>query len=295
MEYFCNICNKKYASYKSLWKHNKSFHSEMHINITEKDRNFQCEKCNKKFTRKDNLKNHIENTCKNNKQNDNKDDKIILLENEIKTLKESMEELKKSKSNNIINNNTTNNNNSNNTTNIINNNIYINKIGEENIHELNNYEIDEIFNTGISCVAKLIKHLNFNERLPNNHSFCATSLEGKYMLEYNVEENKINRTRKKYFYQELLIIAIHKLEKLYKIHKKSFPKDKCSNIEDNIIRLKELSNSNFSNKILKEIKNKFIEVSYNYKDVVLDTWKKSNINDKLIEDDISYFIKNEKD
>ena len=55
MECFCNICNKKYASYKSLWKHNKFFHSEIHINITEKDRKFQCEKCNKKFTRKDNL------------------------------------------------------------------------------------------------------------------------------------------------------------------------------------------------------------------------------------------------
>jgi superfamily II helicase len=26
MEYKCNICNKKYKSYKSLWNHNKKFH-----------------------------------------------------------------------------------------------------------------------------------------------------------------------------------------------------------------------------------------------------------------------------
>ena len=66
MEYHCSICDKNYKSYHSLWKHNKIYHSEIHINITEKNRNFQCEKCNKKFTRKDTLKNHIENTCKNN-------------------------------------------------------------------------------------------------------------------------------------------------------------------------------------------------------------------------------------
>ena len=24
--YFCNTCNKNYASYKSLWNHNKKFH-----------------------------------------------------------------------------------------------------------------------------------------------------------------------------------------------------------------------------------------------------------------------------
>jgi hypothetical protein len=29
MEYRCNICNKLYSSYKSLWNHNKKFHKNI--------------------------------------------------------------------------------------------------------------------------------------------------------------------------------------------------------------------------------------------------------------------------
>ena len=28
-EYRCNICNKTYASYQSLWIHNKKFHKQI--------------------------------------------------------------------------------------------------------------------------------------------------------------------------------------------------------------------------------------------------------------------------
>lgn len=28
MEYICNICNKKYSSYQSLWIHNKKYHKD---------------------------------------------------------------------------------------------------------------------------------------------------------------------------------------------------------------------------------------------------------------------------
>ena len=29
MEYYCNICEKKYKNYKSLWKHNYVFHKNL--------------------------------------------------------------------------------------------------------------------------------------------------------------------------------------------------------------------------------------------------------------------------
>ena len=29
--YFCTICNKKYASYQSLWNHNKKFHIDIKL------------------------------------------------------------------------------------------------------------------------------------------------------------------------------------------------------------------------------------------------------------------------
>ena len=62
MEYRCNICDKKYKSYKSLWNHNKNFHKKnikkiqnIHSeyiqsdiqNIHSKNIQNKCIKCNK--------------------------------------------------------------------------------------------------------------------------------------------------------------------------------------------------------------------------------------------------------
>ena len=62
MDFFCSICNKHFKSYQSIWNHNKKFHTEN--NIYNKDKQFFCDKCNKKFTRKHNLTLHLHNTCK---------------------------------------------------------------------------------------------------------------------------------------------------------------------------------------------------------------------------------------
>jgi hypothetical protein len=44
--------------------HNKIKHSDLCLKISNKECNFSCELCNKKFTRNDNLKYHKNNTCK---------------------------------------------------------------------------------------------------------------------------------------------------------------------------------------------------------------------------------------
>jgi hypothetical protein len=66
MLYNCNLCNKEYKSYQSLWNHNKIKHSELCLKISNKECKFSCDTCNKKFRRNANLKNHKNNTCKNN-------------------------------------------------------------------------------------------------------------------------------------------------------------------------------------------------------------------------------------
>ena len=66
MSFSCSICDKKYKSYQSLWNHNNKFHNELGIRIVNKDRKFKCDKCNKTFTRKDNMIFHINNSCKYN-------------------------------------------------------------------------------------------------------------------------------------------------------------------------------------------------------------------------------------
>ena len=122
----------------------------------------------------------------------------------------------------------------------------------------------------------LIKFINFNERLPNNHSFCTKSLEGKYLLTYNIDESKIESVRKKYFYQELLNNSVEKMEILYKSCKNNFTKEKQLKVENTIQSLKEIKDRDFSNKVLKEIKNKLIEISYNRRTTVLNTWNNPN-------------------
>jgi len=67
MTFFCEICNKEYKTYQTLWKHNKIKHTDLVISIKQnnKECNFSCNLCNKKFTRNNNLKYHKNNACKN--------------------------------------------------------------------------------------------------------------------------------------------------------------------------------------------------------------------------------------
>lgn len=266
MLYNCEICNKNYKSYQSLWNHNKIKHSNLCLKISNKECKFICNLCNKKFTRNDNLKYHKNNTCKikNNETN-----KINILENKIEQLENKINNI----SNNILNNFNNNINNG-----IVN--IYINKTGTENVLELNDSEKNEIFNKELSGIVSFIKFINFNERLPNNHSFCTKSLEGKYLLSYNTDEEKIECVRKKYFYYELLNNSVEKMEILYKSCKNNFTKEKQLKVENTIQSLKEIKNRDLSNNVLKEIKNKLIEISYNHRDTVLNTWENSNNNIK---------------
>jgi len=276
MSYLCNICKKEYKSYKSLWNHNSFFHPGEKIIINRNDnkiREFACSKCNKKFTTKQSMLHHIENTCKNKEEI--KENTI----NEISELKKQVAELQKivleNKSTTNINNGTINN-----TNNTVNNIIYINKTGSENLLELNNVETTEIFSKEISGVVSLIKFINFNERLPSNHSFCTKSLEGKYMLTYNTEESKIESTRKKYFYQELLSSAVEKMDLLYKRCKHKFSKEKQIKIEETIKNLKDIKERDFSDTVLREIKNQLIQLSYNCRNTVLNTWENYKIEGK---------------
>ena len=148
------------------------FHKEEQIKKNnEKIRNFKCEFCNKKFVTKQSMNLHINSACKSkntiieqNKANSDNQlkNEVITLKNEVLTYMKEVEHLKdlikqsgitpnKITNNNITNNNITNN--------IINNYVSIKTIGTENIKDLNFKELLEIFD----------KHLNFNERFPENH------------------------------------------------------------------------------------------------------------------------------
>lgn len=130
-------------------KHNNELN-----NITQ-GKKFICVSCNKTFTRKFNMEHHIKNSCK---KSENKVlDKTIILEKQINNLQKEVTNLKQHasiskefKNNGTINTGTINNGSVNNGT--INNIIYINKPGTENVLALNDNEVQEIFDKGLTCI-----------------------------------------------------------------------------------------------------------------------------------------------
>jgi len=118
MEYKCNICNKYYKSYQSLWNHTKIFHkkSNNHVGICQPTVNclekpkIICENCNKEFNTRQAKSKH-KKKCKEINNNKIKQleekNKIKQLEekNKIKQLEATIKELKEQPSinNQLIN------------------------------------------------------------------------------------------------------------------------------------------------------------------------------------------------
>ena len=102
MEHRCNVCNKVYASYQSLWNHNKIKHTHNTTlnplkvlpnppnssskNVSCKIDKLTCDICKIIFSRSDNLKRHRLKCCK--KYEDN------LYKQQIEKLTEGFEKLK---------------------------------------------------------------------------------------------------------------------------------------------------------------------------------------------------------
>lgn len=279
MEFRCNVCNKKYLSYQSLWNHNKKAHklgdpqkssfssispqissfSPQNSSISE-DNKLSCMYCKKKLSRIDNLKRH-ENKCR--------EKNIAKLKND--TIKEN---LAKNTSDNIIGtSNNGNNNGSNNT--VVNGNknkIIIIKSGCESIDTLSYNNISSLFDLEISSVIQLVELVNFSEARPENHSFCSTALERPYLSIYNTTTNTIDKERKKYFFDGIICSSIQKHELLYEKYKHKFTTTKQNKIKDNIANLKQIRDSGFNNKLMQEIIRKLNLLSYNKRELIQKTW-----------------------
>jgi len=275
MSYSCDQCNKNYKTYQSIWNHNKKFHNNQNIQITTKERKYICIKCNKLFTRKDNMKNHMNNICKNKQELDKVEQmtlEIVELKNELREIKTGTKPDSKIVEINNINNG------------IINNNIiYINKPGTENLLELTKDEIKEIFNKDITCILSYIEKVNFNDRLKTNHSFCTTNLGGAYLSVFDTNNSKIKQNRKKFFFDDIINIAVSKIEELYKLYKSYFTIEKQNNIEETLIKINELKNMDMNKRIYKEMLKQLNILSYNDKNIVENTWNNKNIKGMIPE------------
>jgi hypothetical protein len=288
--YRCKECNLEFKTRNGLWKHNNNYHKKKETNNNhnnnqanhndkhndaKKVKTYNCSKCNKKFNCYQNRWRH-EKKCE---VSDKENDEIALLKNIIKEMAKKIENLEKS------NNSRTKNKNINNGQ-IYNgktiNNITINAPGHEKM-ALTKEDVEGIFRNNIMGVIKYIEKTNFNKEKTYNHNFCATNQNGKYVLHYDQETASIKSAKKKYFYEEVINNAIRKIESAYNIHKQKFDNDEKNQIEDIIIRLKEIRDYDFNNKTLKSLFDELNLLCYNSRDIVLNTWNSMDISNNMLE------------
>ena len=162
---------------------------------------FKCEFCDNEFTRKDNLKRHIETKCIHKKYQD-KYDKIKKEFDEFRTKYEKMYNLMMNKNdsksktvnnlkntNNNINNGSINNNNQTNShsNNQTNNNINIYQFGKEDYSKIPNKLILKAImsSTGAGIPCNLIEKIHFNNDYPELKNICITDINRKHALFWN--------------------------------------------------------------------------------------------------------------
>jgi len=173
--YNCDICKKKYKSYKSLWNHNKQFHNSNVIIGNQIETNAEttgnqnkksllvCKICKKEFNHRNNRWRH-EKSCKDtNKQNIEIQLQLSQKENEILKLKLKIEKSNKmhpksfKKLNNMLINNALMNSNNINSNNSVNN-YNILSLGNENIPEvLSLIDKKKIMNAKYLCLEKMVE------------------------------------------------------------------------------------------------------------------------------------------
>jgi hypothetical protein len=203
MEYKCNICNKKYKSYKSLWNHNKKFHptnvDQICLPVNKiipfvmpsvnpgkhtAENLLICYYCNKTFNKRQSRWRH-EKICKNKNQ-------IIELKTNQPLADQHIGNVQTI--NNGVMNNTENINNGtinktiNKTTNII-------KFGSEDIVSiLNMKQIMNILNSRVLALEESIKTVHFNENMPEYQNIRINNLRSNVALVHDGETfNVVNQ------------------------------------------------------------------------------------------------------
>jgi hypothetical protein len=287
----CNICNKFYASRSSLSHHKKNIHGKnVALNVALCSQNvasnvaseanseklLKCRYCLVKY-------NHTSSRYRHEKVCNERNKDLTELSTTIIN------------STNITNsNNTTNTTNFNNTTNTTNNiinknkfntNIIINGFGKEDILKLDKKEVKKIFNNEFGAINLLVDYLYFNDRLPENHSFCTTNLQSKFASKYNPDTQNIEKRTKDYVFNQVLLFAIKHFEDLYKHHSSKLSIRRQNRVLNNIQRFKDIQFVFGKNNPKENILASIHLSSYNHKERILNTWKGIDETKEELEND----------
>ena len=309
--YRCNICDKTLSCYKSLWRHNNTFHSDninnvnndgpKHVNNTAKPVNnlvnpvnnlvnpvnnvsiiatlpkkYTCELCNKDFTTRQAKSLHKQKYCK----------KELVVIDDKPNIDQILNNSNINSNNTNINNQQNINNQINNNNNgTINNNIVINQFGTESLEGFSLKDILSIVKEGNNMPITCVRKVNFNKKYPENHSFCATTLEGKHFTRINHKTQKPEKINKVDFINEVLVNSLKFIQNISLMvefdesFKNSIPLEHQQKIKDILANQEKFHDP----KNKKAFFNCINDMSYNFKDIILETWKliqpTKNIND----------------
>lgn len=202
--YHCEKCNLEFKTYNGFWKHNKNKHTAGQSDSTVNNR-YKCDYCVRVYKHKQSKWSH-EKTCKilNTKID------FEFLHKELVEVKNELDRVK-NKPATIINNKNINKGTINRGP-VYN---FLTKPGEENINVLTEKEIEFIMDQEMNCLITLVELVNFNENHPENHSFCNTALNDKYISTMNTETLTIEKQRKKDFFDKTLSNGIRNMKLLY--------------------------------------------------------------------------------
>ena len=132
---------------------------------------YNCEKCGKEFSRKDNLKRHSEKYCGDSNPGNLKDLFLLMKEEhkqEKEELKKQIEGLLTKVGNNISVGNKTNN-----TT--INNTIVLNNYGQEDLSHITDALKTQLLKIPYGMIPKMIEQVHFNDQKPENKNIMLTN------------------------------------------------------------------------------------------------------------------------
>ena len=211
MDNLCNICNKKYSSYQSLWKHNNKFHNTNSDRVQKIE--YKCKICNKIFDNR-HKKCYHQKKCKN---------EIILESSSEKTITNINNKTINTNSHNNINNGT------------INKTIIINNYNNDNIEYISDKFKERLFKD-LLCdedyhipLPRLIENIKFNPNHKENHNVKIKSDRSKIGFYY--DQHKWKAMNKNTLLDDLCDYSLKILSKYFEEKKESLSKDMIEQFE----------------------------------------------------------------
>ena len=252
----CNICNKDYKSYKSMWHHKRNIHISIHQKSTintpyidnlstqnqhistvtdvnkeespklKKTEKTLCDYCNNNFSCYSSLHRHLK-TCKAKeniiKDNEELKQKVINMEKSLDELKKLMLDMmnKKCKMHpktlqKMINNTNTN---SHNNITINNNNIKYIEIGDEKLHTV--FSVEEVMNIlykGCSALDEIVVYTHLNDKYPQFQNIIIPNVRSKTAYMYSKQLDKYILCDKNDILNELIEYRMTDLKCFYEDH-----------------------------------------------------------------------------